>query len=103
MPKQDETPKRLRRLGDGSAELAYRAYPGDGTVFVFAPGTPAKLVAEVSKIRSNRGPEFEIPTPKGFRQFKAYADEILAEAVAFYNDVTPTGTASYFQPPKEAS
>lgn len=103
MPRQDEPPKRRRRLGDGSTELAYRAYPGDGTVFVYAPGTPAKLVAEVSKIRSDEGPKFEIPTPKGFQEFKQYSDEILAEAAAFYNDVTPTGTAAYYQPSRRAS
>lgn len=103
MPRPNEAPKRLRQLSDGSTKLAYRAYPGDGTVFVYVPGTPAKLVAEVSKIRSDGGPEFEAPAPKGFQRFEEHADEILAEAVTFYNDVTPTGTATYFQPPRSAS
>lgn len=103
MPRQNEAPKRLRKLSDGSTELAYRAYPGDGTVFVYVPGTPAKLVAEVSKIRSDDGPRFEAPAPKGFQQFKKHADEILAEAVTFYNDVTPPGIATYFQPSRSAS
>ncbi|THV35699.1 hypothetical protein [Glycomyces buryatensis] len=83
-----ETPTRMRALSDGGAELVYRAFPGDGIVFVYLPGSPAQQVAEVTRI-GTIAPIIALPNPENCDRFRPYSDEIRDAAEGFYNEETP--------------
>jgi len=87
---QDDTPTVLRQLGDGTAEIGYRAFPGDRTVIAFLPGQTARLIAEVTKIGGSPEPAvIELVDDDYAHRFAPYTNEMRAAAVEFYFEVTP--------------